>query len=438
MNHGGFLANMEILKERLALLQRKILSRVPVVFSMGDNENRDDFFHVEEKKEGVFASFSNARSCFYGARKILNSLDLQEKALFGTFKAKFPWRVAVPEGIVLDDSFFAEAAELGINAVLLEGKDGRDGEYAQNGENARAFGLKVMIRVSTPKELEQCSPFEGKYREIVQNFMKGLPPHDALYWESPYFERECTDWLLTHSKLRHELFLEELAQLERYAPLFYALPFKAAEFETRHIQELERHLGPSTFLVYSALDGDPALSFLPESPYFHQGMPYFWGREEGDAALDSPGVHRLLESACSGAFLHLKGPFDFYGIQGCNLFLFTEALWHGASPEASLARWWKLQRKELSFPQVKELLYKLSSFLPKRDFIRASQRKKIAVSREDHKLHCDLLLGEVKLFEKAWEGEKKKGQKGAGSMDQIFMNEVDLFLNSIKKLVFES
>lgn len=418
---------MEILKERLLLLKGKISSRVPIVFSVEEKGNRDDFFHVEEKKEGIFASFSHLRSSLYGAKKIAASLALQEKDFFGSFHAKFPWRVVAPEGIVLDDTFFSEVMELGINAVLLN---------TEEAHRARDFGLKVILRVWLPEELKRISPFDAQYREIVQNFMKALPPHDALYWESPYFEREYTDWLLTNSKLRHELFLEELTHLEPYSPLFYALPFKAAEFEARHIKELERHLGPSTFLVYSAVDGDPSLSFLPQSPYFHRGIPYFWGREEGDVALDREGIGRLLESECCGAFLHLKGPFDFYGIQGCNLFLFTEALWQGKSSDASLARWWKLHRKEIPFSQVKELLYKLSSFLPKRDFIRAIQKKKIAVSREDQKLHSDLLLGEIKLFEKAWEVEKKKGQRG--DMHQLFVNEVDLYLSNIKKLVFES
>lgn len=384
---------MEILKERLALL------KIPLVSSV--EKNRDDFFHVEEKKEGIFASFSNQRTALYGTKRIADSLMLQEKDFFGTFRPKFLWRVIVGDGIDL-----SKMAEFGINAVLLDVPQ-------------EAFGLKVILRVPIPEELKQISPFDKKYREMVHNIVESLPPHDAIYWESPYFDRDCTDWLLACSRLRHELFLEELKVLESYGPLFYALPFKQAELDLRR---WERHLGPSTYLVYSALDGDPAHSFLPASPYFHRGIPYFRGPQEGDIAFDREGVSRLIESACSGAFLHL---------QGCNLFLFAEALWKGVPPEASLARWWKLERKDIPFSQVKEVLYKLSSFMPKRDFIKA----KIA-SREDQKLHGDLLMGEIKLFEKAWEMEKKKGQKNA--MEQHFVNEVDLYLAGIKKTVLES
>lgn len=415
MNHVSFFANMEILNERFALLKQEIFSHIPMTFSVDARENSADFFHVEEKKEGIFASFSNVRTSLYGAKKIASSLALQEKDFLGAFKAKFPWRVIAAEGVDL-----APALELGINAALLYPKDVQ-----------KACGLKVILRVLIPEELKKISPFDPRYREVLQNIIKELPPHDAIYWESPYFERDCTDWLLTHFKLRYELFLEEIKALEGFSTLFYALPFKPAEFEMRHIKTFERHLGPFTYLVYSALDGDPALSFLPQSPYLTRGLPYFSGREEGDIGFDREGVQRLLDSSCMGAFLHIKAPFDFNGIQGCNLFLFTEALWQGRAPEASLARWWALQRRDLPFLRYKEILHKLSSFLPKRDFIRA----KVA-NREDQKLHSDLLLGEIKLFEKAWELEKKKGQKS--SSEQLFVNEVELYLSNIKKMVFES
>lgn len=320
--------------------------------------------------------------------------------IFGSqLKNESSWRVIYPSEIALDEAFFKQAREWGYNAIVLENPSSL----------AKQYGFKVVLKVNFDLSV---FPFDKDYKEEVKNFIDELGPCDALFWHSPYFDLDCREHLLEHSKLKVELLLEELLTIESFVPLFYYVP---AGILTKQFTHLEECTGPKSFLV-----------FEQESPYFatrkEKSLPIIEGLcEEVPLLLSETG--RLVQNIKPGAFIRVDRPIVEESYAACHLEAAALAISGSTTFEACGRDWLKRHRPEVG--DERHLFRALAGFAEKTQFFKAIQSGAF-VPLEELKMHIDGLAVEMKLFH--YHINQKNLSLGK------FFSEVTSYLEALKDL----
>ena len=292
--------------------------------------------------------------------------------IFGSqLKMGSPWKVLYPQKIGVDESFLKQAQEWGYNAIVLENASAL----------AKDYGFKVILKVNFN---DAIFPFENNYKKRMKNFIDSLEPADALFWHSPYFERDCRKHLLEHSKLKVELLLEELQTLESVTPLFYSIPNGLL---TKHFTQLEDSTGPHSFLV-----------FAQESPYWsirsEKSLPILEGLcEEVPLLLSETG--RLLQNLKPGAFILVDRLMTEISYAACHLEAASNALAGSITFEGWSREWLKRHRPEIG--DERHLFRALAGFAEKAQVFKAIQAG-APIGLDELKMQVDSLTVEMKLF----------------------------------------
>lgn len=210
---------MEILNRKLYDLKKEI---APV--RLVEMEAAGELFSIEEDKHGKKIAYSHFNTAFFAGKSY-------QKLPFGKYAPKMTTRILFPEGFSLDEAFFMQAIESGYNWIIAG-----NSEIAKI---AKSFNLNVLQKSSFNEDL----PFTPSYKENLHQSLAKTKweEADAFFWQSAIIKSDHRQHLLKHAKLRHELFLEELACLESFGQVFYCIEGKEPLFR--------RHKAPNTVLV---------------------------------------------------------------------------------------------------------------------------------------------------------------------------------------------
>jgi hypothetical protein len=340
-----------------------------------------------------------------------------------------PLTVVLAEGDV-DERFLDELVLLGLKGVVLKP------DAVAKARIAHSKGLKVFYRPCIPEEIARTSPFELRYREqmsVLFDQLKGLSESDRVYWESPYFLHPLSYDLVRFSKLRMELFIEEISALETFSSQFlYALPEKPScsyQLSQDHFDTLSRYILPKSPLVFSVYDGPADSDHLAQSPLWltqnHNRIPLFSCERKAPFYLTEQ-VRRFFLKPLAGACLKVSAPLDIYA--HANLNMCIQALNQKKEPELSLMEWFLAERPDVEIDP--ERLFDISACLIKHSFFCEAQQNHSNILAEDLKHHVEEFLALHKRLERGLAASKKKHSFLPKKM--AFFNEMESALQMTK------
>lgn len=380
---------MDILNRKLYEWEKKISSLYPMEFIESAAVPKDAFA-VQYSKNALQVRYSHLPSALFAAKKIFEALSLETLFPKGEHAAKSPWRIIEPS-FFPDEFFLFQMLEAGFNAIILE--PGQEAIAVL----AREMGIQVILKVAFPKDYCATLPFDETYPEMLRVFISNLRvTYDALYWQSPYFEHPCKNYLLEKFKLKHELYLEEIKRLENLATVFYPFPNQNA----KHMALLEEHAGPNIYIGVPSIDG------------MNDTVPLIYCENN----------RRAFQKLKTGAIMRVKGPWEEGSYYSCHMMAAGAALWGLSSFEESGLNWLKLHRKELKVEEERHLLTTLARFSSKyRDW----QLKKPI---EELKLQVEGFAAEKKLLQYHLQMAQKNQEGGR------FFKEVESYLEDLSTL----
>lgn len=414
----------ECLNQKLKDAARVFASIFPL--ELAELDGRGDFFKVDEREERIQLAYTNLRSAIHGVMRLSEAWHLQDLSIFRPHQAKVSWRILMPTFTPVDPQFFEHAIEEGYNSVILD-----EGDFLSIRE-ALAWDLKVILRLRLPACLHELTPFDGVYRERLTQFFKELrekcPSFHAIYWESSYYGKEMRGHLLKHGKLRSELYLAELAELERLSPLFIAIPPGETSVSLSDFVRLEQHAGPHTWLVFSAYDGDAGGVHLGESRYWSQkkdrSIPMLsYSSEEMALPMHGP-LSQFFSKPIPGAILKLSHPPKKAAFSHANFYIAAKVLFEGNDPLHSMRRWLMLHRGQAAAKSL--LIDRLTVLLSKYTYLKAIERGSQPICQEELKWQIDELIPLSKGLERALEVERKKALDAP-----LFFNELQETLEGV-------
>lgn len=237
----------------------------------------------------------------------------------------------------LELQHLAEIAAIGFDGVILS--------ESQNclANEAKNRGLKVILKPNIPA---LTLPFQKEYS------FHHMDMCDAIYWESPYFFKDYKKELLEAAKLPYEIFLDEIAELEKHTKLLYHLPPGLKPRYLEKFQALETHF---TFSVY---EGEPF--------HYHRSENTFWQMRNANALpilhlLDGPffildPIRRFFMQPLKGALLKMEKLPEKGSYGDANLNMCIQALKHKIRPEDTLTKWLKEHKPYLKYQPFAEYL----------------------------------------------------------------------------------
>lgn len=400
-----------------------------------------DYYSIDCSKKSLNITASDLPTLLYACEKAKHLL-LTRKLKNHKVIAESTWRVLVLTQEVsesLFDPLFERMAPLGFNAILLSNHE------TKLMEAARRWGFKVILKFPLSLSFKEVIPFEPAYpqmfEEAVAKFLNERFCYDALYWESPYFSGDFRQKLLNYHKLPLELFLEELAQLEKAFPknpLFYAFPKLASgslPISQKQFRNLQTNLSPLQCSILPALNGALTRFDLPAHPFIREQFDkcgvtlqgFRLDQEEWPYIL-TPELPQLMPAAfVEIAHIPKNGSFG-----EINLTLLGDFLWGPKRAFSFMDQALSIYRKDLDNILDRERIRIIASQVSRLCFLDAVAHQEATCSTEEVRVQIDALLIELKIIEKTLEAEKKSHKS---EMDIQRFQEFQNFIDDAKGIV---
>jgi hypothetical protein len=301
----------------------------------------------------------------------------------------------------------AKIAAYGFDGVIISQAQG---VFAQE---AGAAGLKVIINPVISKNLSETLPFHKNYE--LKGFMEGLRKDcafDMLYWESPYLPKNYKKELLEQAKLAYEIYQEELACLEKWAPVLYSLP---ASLKMQDRKQLQKKMGGRAYLLFSVYEGSCSKYYLPENPLWQIRGPYAFPKlrllAETLPFFLTDAVRQFFMQPLNGAVIEMDKIPEAGSFGDANLGMCLQALKGQRRPEDFLGQWLQSHKPYLSRPDHFSSYLALygrlkDNTLPAEDFKTFEQEAQVIAKRLEREIEkenrCHAPIEYIKDLQALW------------------------------------
>lgn len=373
------------------------------------------------------------------------------------------------------DFFCRRIIEMGYNAVMFGARDAAGipkspfaGDFSFFCRSIQAYGLKVILKVSIVPDSRQKwerSPVDPCYKraviESIQEFLKGTPTLDYLFWESSYLHGDFLQHPAAQEFTLAELVLAELQLIEKSlmgnCQLIFYLPSPPSE-KSENISEWFSRLcddaGNRTAIAFSAVAGDPAADHLPPHPYWEvlrrsldcsatRLFPILnvGGVRQGEGFWPVLGfdlfekyLPRCLRHAFGGLISltsHLPAPGSFLD---CNLWIGAQLQWRLSSPELLAETWFLANRPDLNYPKFAGLLKDIRNLTVQLSLIRSliHEKGRDSISTEECRFISESLLAQLKALQIKSEKNEVKNRR---SDKPLFADYILFFLRDARRIV---